>query len=86
MSGFEPEFVGLDVGFFGLPDKERLSAFNGLGPNCRVCRVLAGGESAGELGIEIENRRKRNQCCPAWRPFLDSRWTPTVTLSVAGWL
>jgi hypothetical protein len=40
--------VGFVVGFWGLPDKGRLSGINRLNPICRECRVFTGVESAGD--------------------------------------
>ena len=43
-------FVGLFVGFLGLPDNGQASGINKLGAKCRVCRVFIGVESPGEIG------------------------------------
>ena len=44
LSGFQSKFVGLHVGFFGLPDKPRPCEINALQQKCRVCRVFMGVE------------------------------------------
>jgi len=49
----QPEFVGssvgLDVGFWALPDMNQPSWINDLDAKCRVCRVFIGGESSQEI-------------------------------------
>ena len=42
MSGFLGKNVGLNVGFFELPDIPRCRKISRLQAKCRVCRVLSG--------------------------------------------
>lgn len=42
MSGFLGKNVGLNVGFFELPDIPRCRKISRLQAKCRVCRVLLG--------------------------------------------
>jgi hypothetical protein len=74
------EFVGLLVGFLGLPDKSQGCSLNKLAAKCRVCRVFIGVESPGEFAaIKIGTALSEgdtNWTVAAWRPFLDSSWTP----------
>jgi len=48
LSGFRGQFVGLLVGFLGLPDNSRPRGINTLAAKCRVCQVFIGGESPQE--------------------------------------
>jgi hypothetical protein len=50
LSGFWRQFVGLFVGFLGLPDKDRTRSLNKLDAKCRVCRVFMGVESPRGFG------------------------------------
>ena len=88
LSGFGVDFVGLFVEFSRLPDKDRTLGLNKLGAKCRVCRVYLGGESPGEVGNQNRYRASPalSQFWPsvAWRPFLDSSWTPVATFRRAG--
>ena len=49
LSGFWRQFVGLFVGFLGLPDNGQASGINKLGAKCRVCRVFIGVERTQEF-------------------------------------
>ena len=85
LSGFQSEFVGWRVEFFGLPDIQWPSAISNLRCNCRVCRVFKGVE--GPRDSRTENSaaaRLRCRVC-GWRPFLDSSWTPGTMLLATGW-
>lgn len=86
LSGFHLEFVGFHVGFLGLPDKHHPNEINCLGCVCRVCRVLSGEESSGEISdpksthagsqkAEV-GKRTLDDVQSRLASVLDSTWTP----------
>ena len=54
-------FVGSVVGKIRQPDKELFIGINGLGLNCRECRVFTTGESSGEIGNPSVKLQVRSQ-------------------------
>jgi hypothetical protein len=53
MSGFDPKFVGLLVGFVDPPDKSCAPEFIDLRAICRVCRVFSRVERSGRSSVDL---------------------------------
>ena len=59
LSGLVPEFVGLNVGKSGLPDKDQRRGINSVAGVCRECRIYPTRKSDGEFWTEQCARRHR---------------------------